>query len=90
MSLFLTGKGTPFYFHWRACTFGYNIKEFYFRGRESAEITSPIQKKLDLKGMGLTVPTHPRGLEAEAIIVDSLEELRINKYNVRKSIPINN
>lgn len=47
-----------------------------------AEITSPIKKRIKIKGMGLTVPTESDGVEAEVVVVDSLEELRLNKHRV--------
>jgi hypothetical protein len=53
-----------------------------FRGKETAEILQPIMKSIEVKGMGLTIPTRGNGIEAEAIVVDTLEELRLNKLNV--------
>ena len=36
--------------------------------------------------MGLSISTYSRGVEAEIIVVDSLEELRLNKYKVRQNM----
>jgi len=55
----------------------------FFRGKEFAEITQPITKEIQVKGMGLTIPTRgANGIEAEVIVIDTLEELRLNKFNV--------
>jgi len=60
------------------------------RGNEAAEITQPIVRKIEVKGMGLTIPTRPTGIEAEVIVVDTLEELRLNKLNVAGKILVFN
>lgn len=45
------------------------------RGEEWAELRVPQRRPLPILGLGLSVPTPPEGIEAELLVVDSLEAL---------------
>jgi carboxypeptidase Q len=47
----------------------------WVRGRESAEIVAPVRHPLVMLGLGNSVGTPPGGIEAEAIVVRSFDEL---------------
>src|SRR5438105_3915951 len=47
------------------------------RGRESAEIVDPPRHSLTILGLGGTIATPPGGLEAEVLLVESFNELRM-------------
>jgi carboxypeptidase Q len=63
----------------------------WVRGRESAELVSPVRHPLVMLGLGNSVGTPPGGIEAEAVVVRSFDDLdargaalkgRIVVYNV--------
>lgn len=45
------------------------------RGAESAELVAPVQRALHVIGLGLSVPTPRKGIEAEIAVVHHLEEI---------------
>jgi len=47
----------------------------WVRGRESAEIVAPVRHPLVMLGLGNSVGTPPGGIEAEAVVVRSFDEL---------------
>lgn len=47
----------------------------WVRGRESAELVSPVRHPLVMLGLGNSVGTPPGGLEAEAVVVRSFDDL---------------
>jgi carboxypeptidase Q len=63
----------------------------WVRGRESADLVSPVRHPLVMLGLGNSVGTPPGGIEAEAVVVRSFDDLdargtalkgRIVVYNV--------
>ena len=58
----------------------------WVRGRESAEIVDPPHHTLSVLGLGGTMPTPPGGLEAEVLVVSSVEELRSRAAEARGRI----
>lgn len=57
----------------------------WVRGRESVEILDPVVRPLVMLGLGGSVGTPPAGLEADAIVVSSFDELdrRADEVNGR-------
>ena len=47
----------------------------WVRGRESAELVAPVRHSLVMLGLGNSVGTPPGGIEAEAVVVRSFDEL---------------
>ena len=47
----------------------------WVRGREAAELVAPVRHPLVMLGLGNSVGTPPDGIEAEAVVVRSFEEL---------------
>lgn len=47
----------------------------WVRGRESAEVVAPVPRILPMLGLGMSVGTPPEGIEAEAVVVGSFDEL---------------
>ncbi len=45
------------------------------RGAESAEVTAPVERKLQILGLGGSVPTPPGGVEAEVALFHSYADL---------------
>lgn len=50
-------------------------KASWTRGAESASITLPYDYKLSILGLGGTVPTPPKGLEAEVVVFGAFAEM---------------
>jgi hypothetical protein len=47
----------------------------WVRGRESAEIVSPVQRRLDMLGLGRSVATPKDGIAAPVVVVSTFDEL---------------
>src|SRR5258705_1736560 len=60
------------------------------RGRESAEIIDPPRHTLSILGLGGTVATPPGGLEAEVLVVESFNELRMRAADAKGRIVLFN
>ena len=60
------------------------------RGRESAEIVDPPRHSLTILGLGGTIATPPGGLEAEVLVVESFNELRMRAVEARGRIVLFN
>lgn len=55
----------------------------WVRGRESAEVLEPAHHQLAMLGLGGSVATPPHGLEAEAIVVRTFDELEARAAQAR-------
>lgn len=62
----------------------------WVRGREWAEIVDPPRHPLPILGLGGTVSTPPGGVEADILVVSSLEELRNRETEARGKIVLFN
>jgi carboxypeptidase Q len=62
----------------------------WVRGREWAEIVDPPRHALPILGLGGTVSTPPGGVEADVLVVSSLEELRSRETEARGKIVLFN
>jgi carboxypeptidase Q len=62
----------------------------WVRGEESLEITSPIQRKLTMLGLGDSLGTPAEGISAEAVVVRSFDELERLGERVRGKIVVYN
>jgi carboxypeptidase Q len=60
------------------------------RGKESAEIVDPPRHPLSILGLGGSVATPPGGLEAEVLVVDSFNELRMRGSDAKGRIVLFN
>ena len=60
------------------------------RGRESAEIVDPPRHAMTILGLGGSVATPPGGLEAEVLVVESFNELRMRVAEARGRIVLFN
>jgi carboxypeptidase Q len=60
------------------------------RGRESAEIIDPPRHSLTILGLGGTVATPPGGIDAEVLVVESFNELRMRAADARGRIVLFN
>ena len=47
----------------------------WVRGQESLELVSPVDRKMEMLGLGNSVGTTPAGIKAEAVVVNSFDEL---------------
>ncbi|HQZ40891.1 MAG TPA: M20/M25/M40 family metallo-hydrolase [Vicinamibacterales bacterium] len=48
---------------------------YWVRGRESARVVEPVQRNLNMLGLGGSVATPPEGLTAPVVVVGSFDEL---------------
>ena len=62
----------------------------WVRGAESAEVLSPQRARLDVLGLGGSVPTPPGGIEGDVIVVGSFEELRARSGEIKGRIVLFN
>jgi len=62
----------------------------WVRGAERAEILLPQRTRLDVLGLGGTVPTPDGGLEGDLVVVGSFDELRVRSAEVRGRIVLFN
>jgi len=62
----------------------------WIRGRESAEIIDPPRHSLTILGLGGTVSTPPGGIDAEVLVVESFNELRMRAADARGRIVLFN
>ncbi|PBC27121.1 Plasma glutamate carboxypeptidase [Apis cerana cerana] len=62
----------------------------WVRGRESATLLKPRQLNIAILGLGTSIGTPPEGITADAIVVDSFEELNRRKDDVPGKIVIYN
>ena len=60
------------------------------RGRESAEIVDPPRHTMTVLGLGGTVATPPGGLEADVLVVESFNELRMRAPEAKGKIVLFN
>ena len=60
------------------------------RGRESAEIIDPPRHPLAILGLGGSIATPPGGLEAEVLVVESFNELRMRAAEAKGRIVLFN
>jgi carboxypeptidase Q len=62
----------------------------WVRGRESAEIVDPARHAITVLGLGGTIATPPGGLEAEVLVVESFNELRMHAAEAKGRIVLFN
>ena len=62
----------------------------WVRGRESAELVSPVRHQLVMLGLGNSVGTPPDGLEAEAVVVASFDDLAARGEALKGKIVVYN
>ncbi len=62
----------------------------WVRGRESAELVEPGHHQLVMLGLGNSVGTAPEGLQAEAVVVKSLDDLEARGATVAGKIVVFN
>ena len=60
------------------------------RGRESAEIVDPPRHPIAILGLGGTIATPPGGVEAEVMVAESFNELRMRAAEARGKIVLLN
>jgi len=58
----------------------------WVRGPESAELISPRPKRMDILGLGPSVPTPPEGIRAEVLVVESFVDLEARADEARGKI----
>jgi hypothetical protein len=49
---------------------------FYFRGNEEVTLLQPRVTKMAMLGLGSSIGTQPEGITAEAVVVESFDELK--------------
>jgi hypothetical protein len=63
----------------------------WVRGRESLQMLTPVERPLPLLGLGGSVATPKEGLTADAVVVESFEELEaLGEQNIKGRIVIYN
>jgi carboxypeptidase Q len=62
----------------------------WVRGRESADLVAPVRHPLVMLGLGNSVGTPPEGIEAEAVVVRSFEELDARGATLKGKIVVYN
>ncbi len=62
----------------------------WVRGQESLDLVQPVRERLVLLGLGGSVPTPPGGIEADVLVVKSLDELNERSSQVRGRIVLYN
>jgi len=62
----------------------------WVRGRESAELVAPVRHPLVMLGLGNSVGTPPGGIEAEAVVVRSFDDLEARGAALRGKIVVYN
>lgn len=62
----------------------------WVRGEESAQMVLPRFKELAILGLGSSVGTSPRGLQAEVLVVQSFDELKSRKSEAKGKIVVYN
>jgi len=62
----------------------------WIRGRESLEVVRPFPRPLTMLGLGGSVGTPADGLEADALVVDSFQDLEARSADVRGRIVVYN
>jgi carboxypeptidase Q len=64
---------------------------YWIRGSESARMVAPVEKKLHMLGLGMSVGTPQGGITADAVAVSTFEELnRLGSGKVRGKIVVYN
>jgi carboxypeptidase Q len=58
----------------------------WIRGVETAELIAPRHKRMDILGLGPSVPTPPEGIQAEVLVVESFEDLEGRAEEARGKI----
>jgi len=58
----------------------------WVRGPESAELLSPRKKRLNVLGLGTSVPTPPEGIRGEVLVVGSFAEMEARAAEARGKI----
>jgi carboxypeptidase Q len=62
----------------------------WVRGVESAELVEPVRRPLAMLGLGNSVGTPPAGIEAEAVVVRSFDDLEARRASVKGRIVVYN
>lgn len=62
----------------------------WIRGRESLDVVRPFPRPLAMLGLGGSIGTPPDGLEADALVVDSFQDLEARAAEVRGRIVVYN
>ncbi|MCA9680659.1 MAG: hypothetical protein KC457_00570, partial [Myxococcales bacterium] len=62
----------------------------WVRGEESAKILAPVERPLAVLGLGMTVGTPKRGITAEVVVVQNLDELEARGAEVKDKIVVIN
>ncbi|NVB39183.1 M20/M25/M40 family metallo-hydrolase [Pseudenhygromyxa sp. WMMC2535] len=62
----------------------------WVRGKESAKILGPVERELPVLGLGMTVGTPRRGITAEVVVVDELDQLDVLGETLKGKIVVIN